>query len=1415
MAQLKAALKLINEAIRQHKFDDAIQKSREYLAKDPKSYQGHIFLAFSLDKKQRLDEAERIYDAAVTIRPQDAQAYQGLIKLYQSQGANKLIEYQRAVINVARIFYDSEDLYKAQDAVDSYVDFARAHGDSLQYADALWIRLPESPLYPILEGRFPPPAKAYETIAHIIEDYDKKRINTLIGERRTRLAAVLSHVTTQVKREVYGQSKLEHIYRQLIDWTNNDELRRCFEEKLLRYCHDRLLVCPPEAKAEQRAIVLKLAQDMVIIQHPFKLAWEIVINWQDHKEIKDWDVQLLRTYCSFFPESDMYKVITAYLTSNLSPFPPAVDAEKKMPETSWSDESEDDDDGGVPTSYLPLSDEDRLIMITEGMSGAESTFSYRLVGHFFLQLGEYETTVEQMRKARQFIAREQAVMGMQFQNTCDAYSVLLATALVYYQCPRHHEEAKSLFDGVLEHDTSCTAALIGVGLIYEEEQELDQALDFLTRAIQRDGTNLRVRCEAAWVKALRGDWQTAKEDLTDCLRLLGEERSPDKDLVAEIHYRLGTCIWNMDSSRQARKRRSGDCAYAHWLAALSSNMNHAPSYTSLGVFYSDYAKDKRRGRYSFQKALEMSSAEVLAAERLARSFAEDGDWDRVELVARRVVESGKVKPPPGSKRKGISWPLAALGVAELNKQEYHKSIVSFQSALRLSPNDYHCWVGLGESYHSSGRYMAATKAIVNAQSLEQDGQGGEAQDGWFTTYMLANIKRELGEFDEAISLYQSVLDTRADEEGVVIALLQTLVENALASLERGHFGKSVELALKAIDFACGASASVRKTFNFWKSVGDACSVFSSVQSQVQDFPKDSMRMLLESSNQEAFDVLSNVDQVDTSVVFAKGLYSQEEQVAVDLTRCVHASILCHKAAMHAAQDDVHARAVAHYNLGWAEFRAHECLPADLRMGSSKYLRASCQAFKRAIELESGNSEFWNALGVVTSDMNPSVSQHALVRSLHLNERSPVAWTNLGTVALLSGDTKLAKEAYTKAQSADPEYAHAWIGQAFIALLSGGQAEARGLLTHAMSIADASSLPTRRHYSACIFDHIAAAPPEMTVSWLVQPLLALNQVHSLRPHDFVSDHLAALLDERIGDTRHMVQRLEELCDRAQGDYESTSSAQSLAKLTVAKADLARAYLASGSNQKAVECGQAALVLSRHQGQEELGQDRRSRARLSANLTVGLGYFHVGAHDEAEECFKAALDESHGNADATCLVAQALWAQGTDESREKARECLFEIMEKQPEHMHSILLLGIMALVDQDEGSLEAVVEDLELLRATASVSAARQSQISQVLRAIAGLRQGHTEQDRLAQVQRDIMLHPYLAHGWGALAETTRSRHAAQMALVVSAQNMPPRGSIESVELAEAYARTGKAADGQRAALLAPWRPLDVTVQGQE
>ncbi|OLN96082.1 Superkiller protein 3 [Colletotrichum chlorophyti] len=1398
MSGAKAVLKSIGDSVKQQKWDDAIQKASEFLEREPKNYQATIFLAFALDKKNRVDDSEKAYKSAAALRPKDSQAWQGLIKLYEKQDRKRVGAYQQAAISLAEIYRDAEDMYRCQDVIDKFIDFARAQGDIPQYVEALSVILPGSPIYPALEGRVPHPAKTYETMAQIIETDEKKRINTLIGERRTRIGARLNEVTLEVKREVMAQSKLEYVYQQLINWTNDDDLRRKYEEKLLQYCYDRMLVVPvgPE-KGQALQAVLKLALDMVIIKHPFRLAWEIAINWKDARDIKDWDVNMLRDYCSFFPETDLYKVITGFLTSTISPFPKPTPATLEAEETE--EESEDDEGGGV--SMVPLTEQDRILMMTEGIMTSDSIFAHRLMGEYYQHLEEHESTVELMRKAMEYLKAERVKTGMSFQNSNDAFSLYLATALVFFQSPRHHTEAKTLFDGVLSHDPSSTPALIGVGLIYEEEEDYDDAVDFFRRALERDPTNLRVKTEAAWVQALKGDYEAAKSELESSLPLIEKQSPSSKDLLAQTQYRLGSCIWNLDTSKAARKSRTG--AYAYFLDALKSNLNFAPAYTSLGIYYADYAKDKKRARRCFQKAVELSSSEVEAAKRLAQSFADEGDWDRVELVAQRVVDSGKVKPPPGSKRKGISWPFSALGVAELNKQDFHKSIVSFQSALRISPEDYYSWVGLGESYYSSGRYMAATKAILNAQKLEETAPPDALGDTWFTKYMLANVKRELADFDDAVLLYQEVTESRPDEDGVAIALMQTMVDNALDAVEKGLFGKAVQLAIDTIAFASKANASVVETFNFWKSLGDACSVFSSIQGRAVDFPAEFIMALIESGEKEAYDVFADVDNVGTGVISAKGLFSEDERLGVDLTRCIHATILCHKRAIHVSANDLHAQAVAYYNLGWAEHRAHICLPSGIRKKSSVYLKTAMKCFKRAIELEAGNPDFWNALGVVTSEISPAVSQHSFVRSLHLNERSPAAWTNLGTLALLQNDVQLANEAFNRAQSTDPDYAHAWLGQGFVALLFGKTKEARGLFTHAMEIAESSSVLTRRQFSVSVFDHILNTASADIIS-LIQPIFALGQLNTLKPQDLAYGHLSTMFLERTHDSLKAVEALEKICGILEADYEVTESAQSLAHFALAKADLARSYLASGSYEQAIECGEMALQLSSDESDNELTKDERKKARLSAHLTVGLAQYYSKDVNEALLCFESALEESDNNPDAVCLLAQVLWAIGTEDSREKARGVLFEVIEKQPDHVQSVLLLGVVAILDNDEESVEAVVAELQGLRTNEKVGDSDQSEIGKVLGAITKLGETSTDEEVMSQIQTDIMLYPHLPHGWSNLAEFGGEQYAAEMALTVAKKGAPPRGTLEAQDLAKAYAGTGVVADAQTAIFLSPW-----------
>lgn len=1412
MSSTKVALKAINDCIKQSKFDDAVSKAQDFLQQEPRNYMALNFLAFALDKKSNLDEAEETYESASKLRPNEATAWQGLIKLYEKQGAKKLPAYRNATVRLAQIYRHAEDTYKYQKTVDDFVTFARAHADPEQYIEALAITLPDSPVYSAVDGRTRP-AETYVTIAQILEAHEKKQVNTLIGERRTRIGARVSEVTTEVKREVLGASKLAHIYRQIINWSSDDDVRRQYEERLLQHCYERLLAfAPGPEKSQELRTVLKLASDMVIIKHPFRLAWDITINWRDSKETREWDVGILREYCVFFPDTDLCGVIIAYLSSDLSPFPkvePMV--EPAVQKGDAGAESEDDDDGGAPTNFIPLTAKERLDQMYEAIPTVQSLFAFRLVAEYFQHSQEYDINVEAMRKAVDLVKDQQTKTGMDFQNTQDLYNLHLATALVFYQSPRYHQEAKSLFDVVLARDPTSTAAMIGVGLIYEEEEEYGEAVDFLDRALERDPDNLYVKSEAAWVRALKGDYATSAVELEHCIPLVAAKGDVMKGLLAQTRYRLGTCIWNLDHSKTARKDRRLGSAYAYFIDSVKADQKFAPAYTSLGVYYGDYAKDKKRARRCFQMALELSSSEVVSAERLARSFAEDADWDKVELIAQRVVDSGKVKPPPGSKRRGISWPFSALGVAELHTQDFAKAIVSFQSALRMSPNDYHSWVGLGESYYRSGRYVSATRAIQNAQRLEETVAVG-LDDIWFTNFMLANIKRQLGDFDDAIALYQDVMKGRPSEEGVAIALLQVLVDSALDSLEKGLFGKSVNTASAALAFAVLAPEGIKESFNFWKAVADSCAVFTSIQGRVTDFPIDHVRTLLgEGDGRPEFELLKDVDRVDSTVVLAQGIFADDERVGVDLTRAVHATILAHKCAVHACLQDQHAQSVAFYNLGWAEQRAHACLPESLKVKSSRYSKASIRCFKRAIELEAGNAEFWNALGVVTSQINPAVSQHAFVRSLYLNERDARTWTNLGTLGLLQNDLELANKTFTRAQSTDPDCAHAWLGQGFIALLShkdikAAFREAGDLFTHAMEISESSSMVSRQQYSLATFDQVLAASSNFSVTSLIQAIFALGQLRALEPKNLAYGHLCTLFLERICDSEKSVPILEDACSKLEAEYEVTKSAESFKRFVLAKTDIARAYLATSLHDQAVECGNTALELSSNDSDHKLTAEERKKARLSARLTVGLAHYYRQDEDEAIASFKSALHESDNNPDAACLLAQVSWAMGSEEDRTRARDLLFETVGEEPEHVQSVLLLGVIALLDQDEEILEATIETLEALRTNEQISAAEQFHIGEVLQAVAALSGEGADEKLLTQAQTDVMLYPQLPHGWTNLGDVADAEQvfAREMAVLVAMKAVPPKGDLVAEDLAGAHGFTGWATDAQAAIMFAPW-----------
>ncbi|KAF2130164.1 hypothetical protein P153DRAFT_366623 [Dothidotthia symphoricarpi CBS 119687] len=282
----KTALKAAKAAIDSKKWDEAKEQANTVLEKDPNNYFAKLFLGRANDALSRVDEAAKAYNDATKIKPDDPQAWLGLRGMYEALGPSKVDENTDVGLKLAEIYMNVDDAHRSQSAIDKLVDLARKHGTKPQYARALATQLPSSPVYSYLEGRLPNPSHTLTRIAEIHETQETQDIKRLIAERKTRLGATLDGTTKEVKNEIYGKSPLEGIYEEIINWTNDDELRREYEEKLLERAYDTLLSLPSGEKAEKRDKVMKLAHDMVVIRHPYLLAWQIELDWRSALEVE-------------------------------------------------------------------------------------------------------------------------------------------------------------------------------------------------------------------------------------------------------------------------------------------------------------------------------------------------------------------------------------------------------------------------------------------------------------------------------------------------------------------------------------------------------------------------------------------------------------------------------------------------------------------------------------------------------------------------------------------------------------------------------------------------------------------------------------------------------------------------------------------------------------------------------------------------------------------------------------------------------------------------------------------------------------------------------------------------------------------------------------------------------------------------
>ncbi|KAH0827587.1 superkiller protein 3 [Lanmaoa asiatica] len=1289
---VKTKLKTARDALGKKQYEVARDAVLQVLDYEPDSYNAHVFLGLALLELGEHDKSEQYYRKAIELKPDQILAWQasyGISQLYEKSGRWDTLS--EALEHIMQMFAKSGDVTKCAETLQKLISTRREYGTRQQLVSALSYLLPDSSLSATLSN-LPPPDPTnptasptfdtqsaihnslpiIEEIISIIERDEDVFIKNEFDKRRTRLGGPSpDQLKKDIGVEVWSTSRLPSLYQEVLNHPNtSDELRRSTETKLIMYKQKYFYALPTTSseKAPLGKELDELVDGVVIIGVPDEFSWSIFLEGKDNDTIVGYGLDYLRQYMRLLPANPLAKLLGGYFLYTGMPL--EVDG--------------DEEDSKNPRRAVEDRDPFDIIMEASG-SLPNSLLANRIVTEVYLQELDYSSAINVAESGLELVRRHEQNTGRKIHQVRKAFNVGLASALVHLYPPKHHPRALRLLDEVLKFDPNNVDALIGRGYVLQHTGKWEEAERLFTKAtsLVPPGTRKSVRAkeESAWCLSkiqIGKGVQALKEVLKD---LQGDEHDMDQ---ARCLWRIGQCCWELGVAFREE-------AFSHFINSLKCDRTYAPAYTSLGIYYSEFADppDPARASKCFQKAFELDPREAGAAKRLAEGFADEREWDLAEVVARRTIDGEGGLDAGIQTQDGAvvgrylptnAWAWKALGVVELMHRNYPQSIEAFQIALRAEPEDQLLWLRLGEAYSKAGRHAAALKALAKAHELDPN--------DWICTFLIGEVQHQTGRLVEALLSFNSILDARPKEIGVLLSLAQTRLD--LAQLERftGYNARSEQSFVAAIT-TCFTTSQESSGHGgvMWKVVADALFGLSKAAVFVD-----------ERSVEDILNRTNSLLQGHASTRIAQVFSPQSTAKHTPLTRrhVLEAAIAAFDYRITVGSTEDTALGSAFFDLSVA---LYAWCAEDKSNTHETASESATSLLKQALQKEPGNSVYWTALGNMYFLGKPKAAQHAYIKALEHDSKSVVAWANLGLLYLYHNDLELANEALLRAQILDPDYTLAWVGQAMVAAANGHTADARGLLEHAVGLSADVPLADLEFAS-----RVLAALSSTTHSQggvkeeLLPAFFVLNRYAQRCPQDPCALHLLGLLCEHLDQLEEGARWISRAIALLEAAYEESEDPLVERQFTIAHANLARLKLGLGDHTSVLESFETVLGLLPEEGPDN--DTETMILRVQALFGTGLAQFKLRDLQSAMTTFQSALNSSGEDyllrAHVTVLLAQCMWAIGTEDFKESAKALLLDSITADPENLMAINTLAGMGILTEDESLVDAALSEIQTL-----------------------------------------------------------------------------------------------------------------------
>lgn len=1281
---VKQLLKAAKAAIERNDPEDALYYVDEALQQDRQNYFAYVFQGKSYQLLAKLDKAEKAFRKATELEPDNLLGWKGYFQVAKAQD-----DYGRffaVLTDYVQLLVDQEmPLAEAVKDTYNYLNAHRYLANPELHEFFLRAILPTARLGALLGTAMGTPEETLTKLITLIKNNEDQAVRLAVAKEKLKLPRVLTPQLrarlAEVEWAIREQSHLADLYEQFLNYCHDDDLRHAYEIDLLKYKYEMLRMVPE--KKQLLAELRERAEDLVLLGTDDLFAWSLNFDLQDPRLLNDYDESLVVSFVKKFPHSGLGVMLYLFVMSDLCTF--AKDKLKNIESTATSSreatpgEEEDsiedsviDKDDTVPEGLSPS---EVLDLMLQGYDKCtDSMLAHRIICNYYISIQEYEAGSEKCTVAIRQLADLQRTYGIDLVNCKEDVLCLLATVYTYHEAPKNFARALQLYDRILDESPDNKQALIGKGLILLEKRELNSASEMLHLVVKSHPDDPRALNELGWCVVLQKKYEDGRDILEKALAHLNGVSSSTFEMRASIRWRLAKSYLLQDPDSQTGIKTAFDLL----IKSLKDSKNHAPSYTLLGVLYHDYYDDKARAQKCFYKAFELDVAEITAAKYLVTELAEKGEWDITEILCKRVVTSEKSRRILFSllyDDPDKSWPYRVLGCSALNKQDDAKAIEWFQTALRMKAMDTECWTGLGEAYYNCGRIDAAIKVFQHTTKSDPE--------LWVNWFMLGLSVCEIGDYVDGLQILQKSLKMNPDTECILSAIYEQSINHSAQLLMGGFVRRAVETNTTAINTIKVAVKVNQTSQKLWTALLNCLKLVSRAQQEVEKFPIDTVVQILDHVEGIADDKCSTEI---ASKLFAELLYVES------ILMC---EVLAAKAAIAVLPKKVnkYLRSLTQYNFGLANLDAfNSCETED----AVHYRESAIESFKKAIQLEPGNTQYWIALGNAYVSFSPSNAQHCFIKASVLDPRDVDVWSNLAALYLRYGDAELAREAFDRATSVAPEKHVSWLGNAFSAEAVGDVEMANRLMTHAYILSNGkSSLAQLCYASSVVANRIRNSDDARDIEAAQEFSIANFAIQSFlkyQPNDIVGLKLALLLSERCNTFQVGVQVGQRLCELLESQYERSESPQLAIDFAVAKTALARVYLGMEKYEAAIENAQTALDIL----ESEDDTEEKQAATLSCRVVFGLAFFFNNQFNEALEEFKLILGLHGQSQRVVTLIAQVLYAYNTPDTQQAALDQLFAYIEENGTSLMVVLMLGAISVVENLEEYYEPVKEELENL-----------------------------------------------------------------------------------------------------------------------